>query len=65
MIIAVMTQSHEKSPFLTFFILLGKTSSSGFGGTQINYASLDSFSMSYLDCANMPNSVEHGNSITN
>ena len=54
MTLTVTTQNYEKSPFLTFFILLGKNSSSTFGGTPVNYAWMDSstITVSYLDSGN-------------
>ena len=57
---AVVMQSHKI--VLTFFILLDKNSSLGFGGTAANYAQMDSsvISMSCLD-RQMVNSVVHGN----
>ena len=52
--LAVMTQSHGKSPFLIIVILLGKNSSSEFGKTPINYAWIDTYTttFSYLDSPN-------------
>ena len=54
MTLPVLTLSQEKLPFLTFFILLGKNSSSGFDGTPINYAWMDSSTITvyYLDNSN-------------
>ena len=45
MALTVMTQSLEKSLFLFFFTLLGKVSSFRFVGTPINYAWMDSSTM--------------------
>ena len=50
----VTAQSHEKPPGLTFFILLGKKSSSGFGGTPISHTWMNNstITVSYLDSLN-------------
>ena len=40
--LSIMTQSHEKSLFLTFFILVGWNSFSGFVGTPVSYAWMNS-----------------------
>ena len=50
-----MVQSQEELPFLVFFILIGKKSSSGFGIISINYACMASstITVSYLDSPNV------------
>lgn len=54
MILVVITQSHKKSPFLTFFFLFGKNSNSRIGDTPINQAWMDSSTItaSYVDSPN-------------
>ena len=50
MTLTIMTQGHEKSPFLTLFILLGKNSSLGFNGTPKNYAWIVRLSQYVMCC---------------